>query len=83
MHFGLSDNFDGYWKLGAGYSSLSWTYETNDPNYGDDRIDFNLIPFAIRTAIGGRYFVTNNLHLNVELGFGGGPLMAFGLGTKF
>ncbi len=83
MHFGLSDKFDGYWKLGAGYSSLKWTYETNDPNYGDDDISFKLVPFAIRIGIGGRYFITNNLHLNVELGVGGGSLMAFGLGTKF
>ncbi len=83
FHFGSSENFDAYGKLGAGYASLSWTYKTNDPNYGDDRINFNLIPFAIRAGIGARYFIAENFHLNAELGIGGGPLMAFGIGTKF
>lgn len=83
FHFGGSEEFDAYWKLAAGYSSLSFTYSTNDPNYNDDRINFNVIPVAIRTAVGGRYFITENFHLNAELGLGGGPLMAFGVGTRF
>ncbi len=83
FHFGQSEKFDGYWKLAAGYSSLNWTYETNDPNYSDENVSFNLFPIAIRTAVGGRYFFTNNLGANVELGLGGGPLMTFGLCSKF
>ncbi len=83
FHFGASEEFDAYWKLAAGYSSLSFTYSTNDPTYNDDRINFDLFPVAIRTAVGGRYFITENFHLNAELGLGGGPLMAFGIGTRF
>lgn len=83
FHFGGSEEFDAYWKLAAGYGSLSFTYSTNDPTYNDNRINFNVIPIAIRTAVGGRYFLTENFHLNAELGLGGGPLMAFGIGTRF
>jgi hypothetical protein len=83
FHFGGSENFDAYWKLGAGYASWSVTSKSNDPNYKGDRVDFNLLPFAIRTGVGARYFFTENFQANVELGLGGGPLMTFGLGTKF
>ncbi|MCX7862668.1 MAG: porin family protein [Bacteroidales bacterium] len=83
FHFGGSENFDAYGKLAAGYGSWAITYSTNDPTYNDDRINFNLIPISIRTAIGARYFISDNFHINAELGLGGGPLMAFGIGTKF
>jgi len=83
LHFGSSENFDGFWRIGAGYSSLSWKYTTNDPNYNDEQINFNLFPIAFRTAIGGRYFFSENFGLNAELGLGGGPLVAFGISTKF
>jgi len=83
FHFGGSENFDAYWKLGAGYVSRSLEYKSNDPNFGDDRINLKFIPFAIRTGVGVRYFLAENFHLNAELGIGGGPLMTFGIGTKF
>ncbi len=82
LHFGGSENFDAYWTLGAGYSSLSWNYTTDDPTYTDDGIDWNYFPIALRTGIGARYFFASNFGVNVELGIGG-PLMTFGLCTKF
>ncbi len=83
LHFGASDKFDAYWKIGAGYSNLSWNYSTNDPDYGNDSFSFNYVPFALRTGIGGRFFFTENFGAIIELGVGGGPLMAFGLSAKF
>jgi hypothetical protein len=83
LHFGGSEKFDAYWTLGAGYSSLNWSYTTNDPNYTDNNVKFNYIPIALRTGIGARYYFSESIGANVELGLGGGPLMTFGLSTKF
>jgi len=82
IHFGGSDNFDGYFGVAAGYRSAGWYTVTNDPNYGNYGSGITLIPVAIRLALGGRYFFTDNIGLNMEIGLGGGTMFHTGLTFK-
>lgn len=82
FHFGISDKFDPYWTLGAGYSSFSYKYETNDPYYEDQESDFDFIPVAVRLGVGGRYYLSEHIGIGTEIGIGG-PLMTFGGAIKF
>ena len=83
LHFGNSDNFDLYWPIAAGLNKTSYKFTSTDPNFKDDT-DISLsIPVAFRTGIGGRYFFTDNIGANVEIGIGGGALLEFGLAMKF
>lgn len=83
LHFGSSDSFDPYWMLGAGYASSSFNIETTDPSYSEASISLNVLPVALRTALGGRYFFTDNLGANLEIGFGSGALIQAGISAKF
>ena len=83
FHFGNSDNFDFYMPVGAGYSSRTFKIETNDPAFIDNTSIKSLVPVAFRVGLGGRYFFTDNIGLNLEFGLGGGPLIEGGLAFKF
>lgn len=83
FHFVKSnEKLDGYFALGAGYISRSIQVKTNDPNFNPRKLD-NLVPIAFKVAVGLRYFFTENIGANMEVGLGGGPLLAFGLSAKF
>lgn len=83
FHFGNSDTFDGYFKVGAGLNASKFKVTTDDPDFTDDDISLtNLIPVAFRLGVGGRYFFTDAIGINFEIGLGGGPLMAYGLSFK-
>lgn len=84
IHFGSSENFDGFFGIGAGYKTTSLKTVSSDPSTASsadlDRV--NLVPVAFRIAIGGRYFFSENLGANFELGFFGGPILSAGLSLK-
>lgn len=80
-HFGNSDSFDGYAGVGAGFRNASWAFESNDPSFNNQSID-GLVPVAFRLFVGGRYFFTDNLGLNMEFGLGGGALIQGGISFK-
>ena len=80
-HFGNSDNFDGYFGVGAGYRSRTYYSESNNPNYNGSIEGIN--PISFRLAVGGTYYLIDNLGLNLELGLGGGGLLRGGLAFKF
>ncbi len=81
FHFVRTDKLDVYWAVKAGYYNRSFGMVTNDPNY---RLNLSLgDPLAFRIEIGMRYFFTENIGLNVNLGFPGGPLIAAGVSFKF
>ncbi len=82
LHFGQSENFDAFWAVRAGYAGRTYTQTTTDPDYSAINVK-GLSPLAFRTAIGVRYFFTDNIGLNAEIGIGGGPLMTAGLSFKF
>lgn len=83
LHFGNSDNFDGYFGIAAGYSSFSVKYESNDPNYDGDVAFKNPVPIGFRLDVGGTYFIVPKFGINFEIGIGGGPLLNAGIATKF
>jgi outer membrane protein W len=77
-----NDNLDAYFMVGAGYGNRSFTFESTDPNYSDETID-GLIPVASRVGVGMRYFFTDNIGMNLAIGFGQGGLVNGGLSLKF
>lgn len=82
FHFGNSDKFDGYAGVGAGYRVATWSFESNDPDFGDQSVE-GFLPVSFRAFVGGRYFFTDNIGLNFEIGAGGGALLQGGLSAKF
>lgn len=81
FHFGNSDVFDFYAGVGAGFSSFTAKYETDDPDWFYEEVS-NPIPVAFRAAVGTTYFFTDFLGASLELGLGGGALMHFGVSLK-
>lgn len=82
IHFGSSDSFDGYFGIAAGYLSRKYEWESTDPDYQAESIS-GLFPLAMRLAVGGRYYFTDNIGLHMELGIGGGAIIHGGLSMKF
>ena len=85
FHFGESDKLDPYFCFGGGYKNLKYT--SDNLNYTQAEIKalsagFNPIPVAIRVGGGVRYFFTENIGVNAEIGFGG-PLVQVGVSAKF
>ena len=80
-HFIENDKVDFYGIFGVGYGSRSFSFDSTDPNYNSETIS-GLIPVASRIGIGVRYFLTDNIGLNVGAGFGQGGLLNAGLSVK-
>jgi outer membrane protein W len=79
-HFGNSDALDLYGVLGIGWNGTKYVFESNDPS---ENLSFDaLVPVAFRLGFGMRYFFTDNIGANMELGFGGAAVTA-GLSVKF
>ncbi|MFK8038405.1 MAG: hypothetical protein AB8B74_08955 [Crocinitomicaceae bacterium] len=81
-HFVQDENLDAYIGLGVGSNTRSVGGKTDFPNYSLGSFTGSIIPISARFAIGTRYFFTENLGLNLELGLGG-PLISGGLSLKF
>ena len=81
-HFVQEDNFDAYVGFGAGSNTRSIRFTTDYPNYRNNGGSGSLLPFSARIALGTRYFFSDNIGLNLELGIGG-PLISGGLSFKF
>ena len=80
-HYVQTDKIDAYASFGAGYGSLKYIYETNDPDYINNNEDFP-IPVSFRLAAGARYFFMDDLGVNLEFGLFGGALFHAGLSYK-
>lgn len=81
-HFIDNDALDLYGMFGVGYGNRSFSFKSDDPNYTEGKVS-GLIPIASRLGIGMRYFFTDNLGVNLNLGFGQGGLMNAGISAKF
>lgn len=81
-HFIDNDALDLYGMFGVGYGNRSYSFKSNDPNYSEGKVD-SPIPIASRLGIGMRYFFTDNLGVNLNLGVGQGGLMNAGISAKF
>ena len=78
-----SDKVDFYFVAGAGYKNRSWKYDSTDPDYESTTVSGTLIPVAARIGIGTRFWFTDNIGANVDLGFGHSGLLNAGLSFKF
>ena len=85
-HFETSiRNIDSYMgiALGSNHRRIKYDYD-NDPFY----IDMNeyemvtILPLSMRMRYGARYFLTDNIGINGEIGMGG-PLISIGLTIRF
>jgi outer membrane protein W len=81
-HFVSNDALDAYVGVGVGANIRKIGTKTDYPNYNDNSISGSLIPVSLRLALGMRYYFTDNIGLNLELGLGG-PFMSGGLSIKF
>lgn len=81
FHFVNTNKLDVYAAVKAGYYNRSFGMITNDPTYV---LNLSLSdPIAFRLEIGMRYFFTENIGINANFGFPGGPLLAAGISFKF
>jgi len=83
-HFVSTDKLDVYTGVGAGSNTRIWAFKSNDPDFNEDRVSTTgtLLPVSMRLAIGTRYYFTENIGLNAEIGIGG-PLVSAGVSFKF
>ncbi len=81
-HFAQTDVLDAYVGVGAGTNIRSIGVKTDFPNYDNSNLSGALIPVSMRLALGFRYYFTDNIGLQGEIGIGG-PLVAAGFSFKF
>ena len=81
-HFVQTGSLDAYVGFGAGTNFRQIGIKTDYPNVDDESIGATLIPVSARIALGARYYFTDNIGFNTELGLGG-PLLSLGVSLKF
>ena len=84
-HFNITNPaLDSYIGVGAGTNNrFRATLENGvDITDNDGLSNFTLLPFSLRIAAGLRYYFTDNIGLNTEIGLGG-PIVSAGLSIKF
>lgn len=82
-HFEISNpNFDSYVGFGAGTNNRKRVSLENGQDISGELGDFTLLPFSLRVCLGMRYFFTDNIGINTEIGIGG-PVISGGLSFKF
>ncbi|MFY7991273.1 MAG: outer membrane beta-barrel protein [Fluviicola sp.] len=82
-HFDVSSpNLDTYIGLGVGTNNRTYKYWEDGVEQTDDQTSVTLIPVSFRFAAGMRYYFTENIGVNAELGLGG-PAISAGLSFKF
>lgn len=83
-HFLDNDKIDAYTNLGVGFKNRSYKYESTDPTaVNDDLAVGTLFPLALRAGVGMRYFFTDNIGLNLNIGLGQGGWVNGGISAKF
>ncbi len=82
-HFDVSSpDLDVYMGIGAGTNLRVYKYYEDDVEQDDQTLSGSLIPFSMRFAAGMRYYFTDNIGLNAEIGLGG-PIASAGLSFRF
>jgi len=81
-HFVSTDALDAYFGFGAGGNIRNIGYESTEPGYSGENATGALIPISLRIALGMRYYFTDNIGINTEIGLGG-PTLSAGLSIKF
>jgi len=82
-HFDVNNpDLDTYLGLGVGTNLRTYKYWEDGVEQTDQQTSVTLIPVSFRFALGARYYFTENIGLNAELGLGG-PAISAGLSFKF
>lgn len=82
-HFVQTDQMDAYVGFGAGTNFRKYTYSSTNPSFiASDDLTATPIPVSVRIALGARFYFTENIGINAELGLGG-PVISGGLSIKF
>jgi len=76
-----TERFNMNWANSIGYKAGKRTFIDPEDDLG---LSFSsgLVPVAIRSALGARFFLTPNIALNTEIGIFGGGLLVGGLTYK-
>ena len=82
-HFLDNDQLDAYAMVGAGYKNRNFSFTSTEPGYEEATVSGTLLPVASRIGVGMRYFFTDNIGLNLALGFGQGGILNGGISAKF
>lgn len=82
-HFLDNDQLDAYAMVGAGYKNRNFSFSSTDPNYEEVTVSGTILPIASRIGVGMRYFFTDNIGLNLAVGFGQGGIVNGGISAKF
>jgi hypothetical protein len=83
FHFGANDDIDMYTGLRIGYQTWSYNNDSSDPDFDDGgSILFNARP-TVQPLFGVRYFFTQNIGFNTEIGLGSPYVAMAGLNFKF
>lgn len=77
VHFATTEHIDPYFTVGAGVKRTSYYDSGSQFTWSG-----NLIPVAVRVGVGFRYFFSDAVGVNAEVGLGG-PLAQAGLSFKF
>jgi outer membrane protein W len=80
-HFLDNDKFDLFSTVGVGYSSRSFNFSSTDSYYEPITVS-SIIPVGFKGGLGMRYFFTDNIGANLQLGFGHGGILNGGLTFK-
>lgn len=80
-HFLDNDEFDLFSTVGIGYSNRSFDFTSTDPDYVPVSVS-RLVPVGFKAGLGMRYFFTDNIGANLQLGLGHGGLVNAGLSIK-
>jgi hypothetical protein len=84
-HFETSNpQLDTYFGLGAGTNNRFRKAYENGIEIDDETelSNFTLLPFSLRVCAGLRYYFTDNIGVNMELGLGG-PFISGGISMRF
>jgi opacity protein-like surface antigen len=81
-HFLDNDKFDLFSTVGVGYANRSFSFTSTDPDYVSTDVK-SLIPVGSKIGLGMRYFFTDNIGANLQLGFGQGGILNAGISAKF
>lgn len=84
FHFNVNNpDLDAYFGVGAGTNNRFRSLTENGKKITDDVSlnNFTLFPFSLRVCTGMRYYFTENIGVNAEIGLGG-PLISAGLSLR-
>jgi hypothetical protein len=82
---GVNPHFDSYLGFGLGTNRRTFRATKNGVNNAtefEETLGLISVPFSMRVCVGSRYYISRNIGIVGEFGFGG-PLISLGLSLKY